>query len=606
MTDYSSMLSEHEPRESDSGYQQKATYQPTPEEKAAIKLVETLYREAKADKDKYASDWLKWYKMFRGKQWHTERPSFRHSPVMNFIFSHIQQQAALMTDAKPNFEFIPREPSDREFAQILTECAEADWEGNNWFMDMAEVIYDSHFYGTGVSFTGYDHEANMDRGCVLYESFDPFYFFPDPESRDVRKRCRYIVTAVPTPTAEVKKLCPEDKKDYIKPDLTQFYGYDRQDWKQQTLTNPQDDTLYTQDSAGMAKDRDLTLLFTLYLMDDTMIEEELAEKCADGTEVKKYIQKMQFPRGRKIRMACKCLISDEENPLEDGEFPFERLVNYMDPRKFWGISEIEQIEGPQVTFNKLVGFALDVLTMAGNPVWLVDAESGVEPDQIINRPGAVIPKLRDGDVQRVEGANLQPWVINMIDKFKSWFDELSGSQDVTQGVADRVSAASAIMALQEAAYTRVRLKVKNLDMYLKEVGRHYRNRVMQFYDVPRVFRLTNNQGVQKYFKFHVEKTEDGRTKGIKQDIDVNAEGGPAEGLRQEFILKGELDTKVTTSTSLPLAKAELKQEAIQLFSAGIIDAEEVLNRIDYPNKERVIERMKAAQEQAAMAQQQGG
>lgn len=594
-------IPEHAPRDS-GDYNAKAEYQPTDDEKKALKLVDSCYKEAKHHKDKYAGEWLHYYKMFRGKQWKDARPSYRHMAVLNFIFSHIQSQVALITDSKPNFEYIATEPSDREFAEVLTEVAQADFEGNNWFVDMTEVIYDGHMYGAGLSVMDFDGDAKMSRGSVRYESFDPFYLFPDPEARNFDKRCRYVVTAVPTPTTEVKKMAP-DKRDFIKSDLTTFYGFDKAQSKDQELTNPQDDTLYYQDSIGSAsKERDLSLLITLYIKDDTLIEEEVLEKCDNGTESKKYVQKMKYPQGRRIRVCNKVVIEDGPNPFDDGEFPFQKWVNYMNPREFWGISEIEQLEGPQVIFNKLVSYALDVLTLTGNPVWIVDATSGVEPDEIINRPGAVIPKMPGTSVDRVDGANLQPWVQNLIQDMKGWFDELSGSQDVSQGAAERVSSAKAIIALQEAAYTRVRLKIKNLDMYLKDVGKAYRNRVLQFYDVPKVFRLTNRDGMEKFFKFHIEKTPEGKTRAIKQDIGTNALGEQVLGQRKEIILNGELDTKVSVGTSLPLAKAERKQEALELFQLGIIDEQEVLTRLDYPNKEKILERLQAKQEAMAAAQ----
>src|SRR5690606_27714198 len=104
-------------------------------------------------------------------------------------------------------------------------------------------------------------------------------------------------------------------------------------------------------STDQAGERDLCMLITCYIKDsDEICEEEYED---EETGEKKYRQKKKFPKGRKIQLAGKVLLYDIENPYNDGEFPYERGVNYIDPGSFWGISEVEPIEGPQQTFNKI-------------------------------------------------------------------------------------------------------------------------------------------------------------------------------------------------------------------------------------------------------------
>src|SRR5690606_25832009 len=126
-------------------------------------------------------------------------------------------------------------------------------------------------------------------------------------------------------------------------------------------------------------------------------------KCEDESQGDEPVYKKKYPNGRKIVVASKVLISDGENPYEDGEFPYERLVNYIDPREFWGISEVEPLESPQKIFNKLICFSLDVLTLMGNPIWVIDDDADVDESQLENRPGAVIVKSKDSVVKREEG-----------------------------------------------------------------------------------------------------------------------------------------------------------------------------------------------------------
>lgn len=353
-----------------------------------------------------------------------------------------------------------------------------------------------------------------------------------------------------------------------------------------------------------------------------------------GAPKKVFEQVAKYPRGRKIVLCNGVLLEDGDAGYDDGEIPYQRYPNYVLPREFWGISEVEQLEGPQKTFNKLVSFALDVLTLMGNPIWLVHGSSGLDPETIRSQPGAVYEW--DGEPgtkpERVEGVGLQPYVLQMIEKMGEWFDSVGGSQDVSRGVQPTgITAASAISSLQEAAQTRIRQKARNMDYYLQSLGQQYLSRVFQFYTVPRIFRLTGNQGAQKYFRMHVEhydKTElqqsvDPLTgevsqqevptgeKGMRmhvQPYSVDETGRPTGQYNpleaRQYEIRGKFDVRVNTGSALPFAKAEKEERLFKLFQLQAIDQEELLKGLDYPNYQAIMQRMQQAAQQAAMAQAQ--
>ena len=348
-----------------------------------------------------------------------------------------------------------------------------------------------------------------------------------------------------------------------------------------------------------------------WLKDDEIEEccdeerDEAGETVLDdmGQPVLKYTKKLKYPKGRKIVIAANVILEDGENQYEDGEIPLSRCQNYMLPREFWGISEIEPLESPQKIFNKLVCFALDVMTLMGNPIWIVPQTSGIDTDNLFNRPGDILEPADAQSAQgirRESGVQLQPFVLQLIDRMRNWFDSISGSQDVTRGVNPTgVTAMGAIEALQEAAQTRTRQKLRLLDCYLQTVGQQYASRVMQFYTVPRIFRLTNKQGLDRYFKFSVSTTEDEtgnpiRVARIQKYVDNAGQLAPSPEIN-EYQLRGRLDVRATTGSDLPFAKSEKEQRLTKMFELGIIDAEEVLKGMDYPNADLVLSRMKAAQ-----------
>jgi hypothetical protein len=618
------LLDEHAPKNSQ-GSSSQATYQPSEEEQSALKLAEQLYSKAKKARSKYDRNWPKYYRMFRGQQWDTRRPSYRHSEVVNHIFKTIQSTVPIQTDNRPRFEFLPEEPSDLELAEILNEAAEADWTKGNWGLQQLEVIYDANFYGTGLSSLTHDEKKNYGAGGLCYDSTDVLYFFPDPDALDVNKRCGFAVYAEPIDVAKLKREYP-DKAQFLKPDLVDLNSGGRGDPGADRFTIPNDNWASVAEGVSDPSGKDKVLKITVwvapeFLSDDYDEKESVVSDPKTGEQKKIFEQIAKWPKGRKIVIASKVVLENTENPYDDAEIPFQRLLNYVVPHEFWGISEVEQLEGPQKTFNKLLNFALDVLTLMGNPIWVVDNSSGVDTDNLVNKPGLVVEKNAGSEVRREEGVQLQPYVLQLAQNMVEWFDAVSGSQEVSRGVQPTgITAASAISSLQEAAQTRLRQKSRNMDYYLQDLGRQWLSRTFQFRTAPEIFRLTGKDGTQKYFRLHVEDHEFTETvqeqdeMGQMQDVQRPTgeigkrvvvqpylENGKFDLAQQKvYETRAKFDVRVVTGSSLPFAKAEKEDRLFKLQQIGAIDNEEVLKGMDYPNWQAVTARM----QQAAQAQQQ--
>lgn len=581
-------------------------YKPTTEERKAIGLVKKLFKKSKAARKDYDGNWLRYYHFFRGKQWEENRPSYRHSEVVNLVFQNIQSMLPLLTDAKPRFEYLPQEPGDRPLAEVMNQVAQADWEKYNWSEELYEVLLNGAIYGTGISELSFDPEKHYGLGAICYKSRETMYVFPDPEAKNFDKDCEFCITIEPRDIDKLKAENPEKAK-YLKADFNDALDGEKNDLGNELkFKSPVDDRNTNLVESGHAESlsrKNATLVITAYVMDKAIIEEEKTKE--DGSVV--YVSKKKYPKGRKIVLASGVVLEDGPMICDHGEIPLQKWVNYPLPDEFWGMGDVEQLIGPQKTFNKLVSFSIDVLTLMGAPIWVVDSTSGVDTDNLINRPGLVVEKEPGSEVRREAGVQLQGWVMSMIDRFKEYFDQVGGSQDVTRGVpTGGVTAAAAIEELQNAAQTRVRQKARNLDWYFQKLGQHYASMVMQHYTAPRVFRLTNAEGVNSFFKMHVEETPDGKKEMVVQRFNEKGaiEPGPYGEEISRYQIKADLDLRVSTGTALAFSKAKRKDDLLGLYDRQIIDAEEVLKGLDYPNWEAVLQRMKEQQAAAAEAQAQ--
>jgi hypothetical protein len=89
---------------------------------------------------------------------------------------------------------------------------------------------------------------------------------------------------------------------------------------------------------------------------------------------------------------------------------------------------------------------------------------------------------------------------------------------------------------------------------------------------------------------------------VRPFVQSPVDGQYYEGEMREYQMKGEFDVRVSGGSNLPFEKNRLEQQSLALFDRQIIDAEEVLKNIKYPNAEAVLKRMAEKQAQAAQAQ----
>lgn len=623
------ILQEHEAPNKDQSQGTMPGYEPTPEEKADIKLVNALLDKSKKWKKQFDHNWLDDYKMFRGKQWKEQRPSYRHSEVVNMVFSSIQATVPIQLDSRPRIEFLPQNPQNTELAEILNHVVESDWIKHNWLMELAEVVYDSNIYGTGIMSCTFDPDADYGTGSIQIQSEDPFYCFPDPRSKNVNKKSRYFIHAEPEDIDALKTKYP-DKAKFFKPDLQDLLQGNKQDLDQIRFKSPTDTkTIMEGSSAYETGDVARCLKITCYMKSDEYIEEQYAGKVSPDTGVPETLfrQRLKYPNGRKLVIAGGVLCESGPNPYDDGLFPYAKYINYVLPREFWGMSEVEQLKGPQKIFNKLLSFALDIYTLMGNPIWVVDTTSGIDTDNLFNRPGLVVEKEPGTEAIRQAGLDVSPTLLSLVDRLRNWFNETSGATDVSRGVEPKdITAGVAIQALQEAAQTRIRQKARNLDATLQDVGALYLSRVFQFYSVPKIIRITKNQNAAQYFQFHVETQTDKQGNAILNEAgdpvrkakvtpyDLHPETGQPtpSGDSKEFLIEAGFDVRVNTGSALPFAKAEKTNLAVTLFKINAIDRTELLKSVEYPNWEAVSARMdqidqqKMQQAQAMQAAKAGG
>ena len=459
----------------------------------------------------------------------------------------------------------------------------------------------------------YDPSLDFGIGAAVYKSEDPFHCYPDPDCNDINdSESRGFWYVRPVTTSRLKAKYPKFAKQ-IKGDIVDFISKEKTNIKNSMGSDYQNtDKQMPEYVIGQTCSYDTkiekTLVFEAFLKPSDVEEIEETETDDNGMESKKYTIKKKYPNGRHIVIANGLLLLDEDElPYEDGLIPYSKYNNYILPREFFGVSEIEQLKPSQVVFNKILAFALDSMALMGNPIWISD-DPNLDTDNLTNKPGMVVPKTPGSTVTREMGVPLNPGFMQILDRIVGWFNDQAGQSEFSRGNTEgAVTAASAIEQLISASRQRVRQKQRNLDEYLKTVGRQYANRVFQFYSVPKIYRITNDDGSELFMKMSVETREGDNGEAVRvakvAPFNQTEKGELVQGEERELIIKGNFDIRVKTGSDLPFEAADKERKALALYDRQIIDAEEVLDQINMPNKEKILQRL-AEREQMLMQQQQ--
>jgi hypothetical protein len=222
--------------------------------------------------------------------------------------------------------------------------------------------------------------------------------------------------------------------------------------------------------------------------------------------------------------------------------------------------------------------------------------------------GMVLVKVRGSTVVRQDAPSLPPQIFELYHTLMSLADQQSGVHEVTQGrKPSGITAAQAIETLQEAAQTRIRLKERNLLVSLIRLGRLVMSRMLQYYTEPRVIQITGRDDAvgrwPEYVKFFVEQVPDGEDtlyqpmtqkivydeenkKYIEGDVEL---GTPSVG---------DFELEVTTGSSMPYLKEQRGTQAQRLWETKAIDQKALLDVLEFPEKDQILQRMQQSAEQA--------
>lgn len=502
------------------------------------------FTESRSIKAAEEKRWKREGDFYQGDQWKS-KPAYEGQiqPVTNICFSIVESIVPQLTDARPQIVCLPQEQNDESSAEVLTQVIEYIWDRTD--MDYKLILNERTRikHGMGIYKVFWNPELLRGLGDIDIIPVPLDQFFISTRAKSVQES-EYVIYATQTTT------------DYVK----RRYGKE-----------VQPDSKYN----------------------EIAVFDEEEDQPSRGKKVL-LIEYWTKEKGqlRLVTIANDTVLRDEVGFYECGLYPFVAVPAFPVEKKFWAMGVLSQILSPQMIVNLLDQQILDNARLGGNGTIYNGAGSGLNKRQLTNLPYKVLDVNDINQVRAEPGQGIPTFIPSHLEIKKRDAESVSGIHDVTQGKAPAgITAASAILALQESANQRVRLLGRTLEAGLKEIGELIIALVKEFYTEERTIRILGDNKKVSFVKF---KRDD-----IMQQKEYR---DPVSGETETIEIDPDFDIKVEVGSSMQYSKAFLYEQAKELYQMQVIDEQALLETIRFPKTEEVLER-KQAQMQQQMPQE---
>lgn len=527
-------------------------YTPTEKERKLVEWVYSKFKQAYVAKAPLMDKWKEYMSAYKGTYFQNKNlPDYKSNEISNHVFSTIETIRPIMTDNNPKFLAVPSTPQGMEFSADVQTALDYEWDREKMSLKLPAQLIPMLVYGNAVWFVQWDGKDG-EYGNISIKPVDPFNIFPDPLAEGV-DNSEFLVYATYRNANQIKQQFPEKASAIEGSRITMS-------------------ELVAERDNNDTQDANQVLILEMWCRDWVTMDETVEGK-----------KQLKYPKGRVITCLPELgiLLSDKKNPYKDGKFPFVLMKNYDIPFEFWGVGEIEQIMSPQHYVNELTNQIIDNAKNTANMQWIIDKNSGIGQGKLTNRPGLVIRKTPGSEVRRDTPPAMPSYVREQIEVLKKDIQDISGVFDSLKGEQQgSVTAASAILALQEASQARIRLKIKLMEASLSELAQIVYSRMQQFWKLDRWVRVTDVEGNPSFREIGAQ------------------------------VLSNDYDLKVMAGSTMPVNRNAMLDLMIRLAQTNgedglpLVDRKAVLEFLPTGDKKAITDRFAELQAQQQQAQQQ--
>lgn len=488
-----------------------------------------------------------------------------------WLFNVIMGKHADAVAAYPAPAIRPREPDDREEAAKLSSVLPVILEQN----DFEEVYSDSQWtklkQGTLIWHVKWDSSKLNGLGDISVQPVNILSFFWEPGVRDLQKSKNIFLTEMVDNDLLLAKYPELQGKLNSNPQIQQKYNTDDVisfDGKSMVV-----DWYYKKYQNGRQ------VLHFAKLVGDTVLQ-----STENDTE-QKY-DTLTLPDGSIVQQPAGRPMA-ETGLYDDGEYPFVVDALFPVEGSIAGYGYIDIGKSTQEQIDRMNQAIVKNAIMATTPRWFKRSDGSVNEQEFADWTKPFVHV--DGNLGQ---DSLVPIQVNMLSSnyiaiLRDKIEELkwtTGNTDVNNGATNSgVTAASAIAALQEASGRSSKDSTKSAYRAYARMIRMVIERIRQFYDLPRQFRIIGQRGAEQFVQYS--------NQGLQPQTLYGANGQP-DGLR-----KPVFDIEVSAQKASEYTSMAQNELALQFFQLGFFNPQMVdqalstLDMMDFDGKDSIIQKI---------------
>lgn len=512
-----------------------------------VNFVKQEYEKCKRATSVVRNQWYMNLAFYKGDQYvanmggtvmKTRAPSRRVRLVINRVRPMIRTELSKMTSQDPTAEIIPASTDDEDLN--AAESGQAVWENLQIQGKLKERYMKTAFWqsncGIGYIKTYWDKTADEGKGAVCYSALSPFHVLvPDLLVEDIEDQ-PYVLNVFTKPIDWVRQnfgnVIPKDHKPKV------------------VSTNE--------------------IMETQYLNTANSSKESEPDSCLFIEAWIKPGTHPDLPKGGLVTIVDDFIIQARLDGMSysHNEYPFAKFEG-VPSGGYYPTSATEDFIPMQMELNRNRSQRSEARNLTSKPQWVVQKGS-IDVSKWRNDPGQVLEY--NMGMQKPEPLPINPlpaYVIQEEENILRDMEDVSGQHQVSKGKAPAgVTAGTAISFLQEADNSFMSTVFFSIERGMEKIARQSLQLVVQFWDVPRIVKVTGRDG----------------TFSVKSLIGADIKNGT--------------DLRIESGSSLPVSRAARNAMFMDMMNRGALPPDVALKLMKIPNMKAYFDRVENDQNQA--------
>lgn len=439
-------------------------------------------------------------------------------------------------ESYPEPNILPREEGDKQEAKMLSAIIPCILEQNEFEHTYSEVQWQKMKTGTGAYKVVWDKNMLNGLGDIRIEKVNLLNLFWEPGITDIQKS-RYFFQTELVEKEVLRQKYPQ-LKDRLKgnPMYSSKFLYD-------DSVSDADKATIIEVYYHVYRDGKRVLHYCKFVEDQVLFATE--------NEVEPILDEMGQPKPP----------MSEAGLYDHGRYPYVLDVLFPIEGSPCGYGYVDLCKSPQTEIDLMKTAFVKNTLVGAIPRYFKQGNGNINEEDFLDLSKPIVPvsgSVDENSLRRIDHTSLDGNYLNLMELDIQELRETSGNTETATGTTNSgVTAASAIVALQEASGKGSRDSTQNSYRAYGQIVDFCIENMRQFYTLPRQFRILGQYGAEEYVTYTNEMLRP-QHQGVHFGEDM--------GYR-----KPVFDVKVSAQKKNVYTKVSQNELALQFFKLGFFN-----------------------------------